>query len=293
MVRGKLWNVTVLIVLLIQLTEHSETSDSSSTEQCDMLLQKCRGMDTTQIIDDEGLLQKTLSVENSFRRGTVRSMESVQHALDDLLRRLPLLLNDRTSWARCPDMAFPTTIRVTIRMVDRSLEGTKRRPFVTKSKQTSMTNGKALIQETDPSKQTILLKPLVSPLLDQLLSVAVKTNSINVTRLNIAVANFQDVSSRPPPISSGQTLLSAALQKRGSEDSGHSQTPVKRARVIYQTPPCSSSQSVTGVSLVASVKPTSFDSTMRTNPLRDTSSRKPNKMKATRIDNFFHRKQNR
>jgi hypothetical protein len=249
-------------------------------------------MDTTQIIDDEGILPKTVSVENSFRRGAVRSMESVQHALDDLLQRLPLLLNDRMSWARYPDKAFPTTIRVTIRMVDRSLERTKRRPFDTKSKQTSMSNGKALIQETDPSKQSILLKRLVTPLLDKLLSGSVKTNSINMTRLNIAVANFQDVLSRHPPISSGQTLLAAALQKRGS-NSGHSQTPVKRARVVYQTPPWSSSQSVAGVRPVASFRPTTFNSTMRTNPRRDTSSRQPNKMKATRIDNFFHRKQNR
>lgn len=272
--------------------------NSSSTEQCNILLQRCRGMDTTQVIDDEGGLAKTVSVENSFRRGTVRSLKSVQHALDDLLRRLPLLVNDRTSWAHDAEKAYPTTIRVTIRMVDRSLEGSKRRPFVTKSRQSPMANGKALIQKKDdPKKQSTLLQRLVTPLLDQLLTNAMKANSINVTRLNIAVANFQDTLSPQQPISSGQTLLSGSLHKRGSSIQSQNQTPTKRARVTSE-PVYSQGR----YAVAAATRPvTPFNkSNRRVDPRirpneqqRSTSSvivRQSNKMKATRIDNFFQRK---
>ena len=182
-----------------------------SEEHCDFLLQRCQGLDTTEIIDDEGGLSKTLSVENSFRRGTVRDMNSVWRGLDDLFLRLPKLLQDRTSWALDPDRAFPTTIRLTMRMVDPHLMH-KRRPYVTRSKQ-AIINGKALIKEKDLQNQSLLLKNQVTPLLRQLLSTS-EAKDINVTRMNIAVTNFQDVTVHSPQNVSRQGSLFSATKKR-------------------------------------------------------------------------------
>ena len=184
------------------------------TEQCDLLLQRCRGLDETEIVDDEGGLPKVVSVENSFRRGTVCSMDSIQNALDDLYQRLPLLLNDRTSWSNLPDKAYPTTVRMTIRMVDHQ-KVVSRRPFVTKSKQSPITKevGKKLIPpQQDQSTQSLLMKQLFAPLLRELLLLT-RCQGINVTRLNIAVTNFQDVRR---PVASGQpsSLIHATAASR-------------------------------------------------------------------------------
>lgn len=237
---------------------------SRSSEQCEVLLQKCRGLDSTQIVDDGGGLPKTVSVENSFRRGTVQTKEAVLEALDDLLRRLPLLVNDRTTWARDHDQAFPTTVRLTIRYVDQSLEGIKRRrPFVTKSKQAPMPNGKAFVREKDPAQQTRQLQCLVAPLLDQLLSEAVKTNIINVTRLNIAVSNFQDVVG----VSEGQILRSTLTPKRSQIQACCRNVSAKKTKL--ERP---------GRGKYSAPKKTQASS---------------KKMKATTIDSFFQRKPNR
>ena len=45
------------------------------------------------IADDDCTLQKSLSVENSLRQGTIRTKAQVLQVLEDLYRRLPLLLN--------------------------------------------------------------------------------------------------------------------------------------------------------------------------------------------------------
>jgi hypothetical protein len=111
--------------------------------------------------------------------------------------RLPRLLRDRKSWSGCPDNAFPVTIRLTVRLVDSNLQNKERRPFVTRSKQKPL-DGQDLFMLTDLLKQADFLKQSISPLVSQLLVNAGGTN-FNVTRLNLAVTNFQDI---PTPISS-------------------------------------------------------------------------------------------
>jgi hypothetical protein len=164
-----------------------------------LLLQRCRGLDMTEVVDDQGGLPKTVSVENSFRRGSVQTLQAVWSALEELLVRLPRLLRDRKSWSDCPDNAFPVTIRLTVRLVDSNLQDKKRtsRPFVTRSKQKPL-DGKDLFILTDLLKQADFLKQSISPLVSQLMVNAGGTN-FNVTRLNLAVTNFQDI---PTPISS-------------------------------------------------------------------------------------------
>jgi hypothetical protein len=203
-------------------------------------------------------------------------MDKVCHALDDLLRRLPLMLNDRTSWAANPELAFPTTIRVTVRLVDRNLVGNKRRPFVTTSKQSRLPVGRALIQEGDSNKQTLLLGQHVTPLLNQLLQFSIKNKDINMTRMNIALTNFQDVPSNntlaPSP---GQSLLFGDAPKRNNV--GNSQSPTKRIR--FDSNPHTPSNQAGAPSRftysIPNVKPNYSSS---------------NRMKATRIDSFFKRR---
>jgi hypothetical protein len=94
---------------------------------CDRLLDLCRGIDHTVVVDDEGGPPKTLSVENSFRRGTTTTMtigvgstlpaQWHDKLLGDLYRRLPRLFDDRTAWSTHPELAYPTTIRLTVRLV--------------------------------------------------------------------------------------------------------------------------------------------------------------------------------
>lgn len=159
-----------------------------------MLLNRCRGLDTSKVEDDEGGVPKTVSVENSFRRGTVRKMYDVWTALDELCIRLPRLLSDRASWSHDPSKAYPTTIRLTTRMVD-SRQANQRRPFVTRSKQTAI-DGKVLLKGAadaleNETRQADILRGWATPLVQQLIP---ESGDINLTRLNLAVANFPDTS---------------------------------------------------------------------------------------------------
>ena len=168
-----------------------------------MLLQRCTGLDSTTIVDDQGEPPKTVSCENSFRRGTVITPDSVWQGLEDLYVRLPRLLKDRRGWSKHPSKAYPTTLRLTARVLDRNLllgqqqSGSKkrwRRPFVTRSKQIPFTRGRELVEETDANRQTAIVKSTVKPLVQSLVLDAVKPGDLNLTRINIAVTNFQDVS---------------------------------------------------------------------------------------------------
>jgi hypothetical protein len=273
---------------------------SSSEQQCDLLLQRCRGLDTTEVVDDEGDLQKTVSVENSFRRGTVRNMDAVWRALEDLFVRLPKLLQDRTSWALDPDRAFPTTIRLTIRMVDPDLLH-KRRPYVTKSKQTPL-DGKTLVQGTIEQNQSIMLKTQVTPLLKQLL----QAKDINITRMNIALTNFQDVAHPTTEGISGQISLAAAFERKrqnpfsATASQTNSQSSVKRSRLgVYSQ--CKTDDSPASGENQNCIERTSpkkrLGDASKTNSLAMSSGKRihenisrPAKMKATRIDHFFYRK---
>jgi len=83
-------------------------SDTWSEDHSELLIQQCRGIDTTEVIDDNAGLPKTVSVENSFRRGTLKTADAVRSVMEDLYLRLPLLLRDRASWAKDPKKSYPS-----------------------------------------------------------------------------------------------------------------------------------------------------------------------------------------
>ena len=125
--------------------------------------------------------------------------------MEDLYRRLPRLVQNRRAWSDAPARAYPTTLRLTVRSLcdssSASVVVAKRRPFVTKSKQAPM-NGAAVfvLQPRDFSRQSDQLRQVVQPLLQSLVlsSSSSPAASINVTRINLAVANFCDVPDPPP-----------------------------------------------------------------------------------------------
>lgn len=163
--------------------------------QARTLLDKCRGLDFSRVVDDHGGLARTLSVENSFRRDSVTTIDAVHNAMCDLYVRLPRLLRERTLWSPCPEKAFPHTIRLTARFgvdddADAVRGGGRRRHTVTKSKQSPITEGNKLL-ELDTEQTADLLRRLLLPLLQALVF---RNQPFNVTRLNVALANFQDVS---------------------------------------------------------------------------------------------------
>jgi hypothetical protein len=187
---------------------------------CDRLLDLCRGIDHSVIVDDEGGPPKTLSVENSFRRGTTTTNGYATPAqvhdelLRDLYRRLPRLFDDRTAWSTHPESAYPTTIRLTVRLVVAKTvvepHNSQRscRTTTTKTMQQPF-NGQTFLKCASAPEREQLLRRAVTPLLHSLLfshrEANKKTASTNfdVTRINIALTNFQDVvvlgSSSPSP----------------------------------------------------------------------------------------------
>lgn len=196
---------------------------------CDDLINKCRGIDTTTIEDDGGGLQKTASVENSFRRNAVRSRDQVWHALNDLCFRLPRLLLDRQGNSDSPTRAYPITLRLTAAVVDPQLVRSKkkRRPFVTRSKQCNFSCGKALIaEETDEAEKSEVVHKAVAPLVNALV---LNDGDINVVRLNIAVTGFQDLESALSPSSTAASPWAAfATSKENSDDHAS-----KRQRTLH------------------------------------------------------------
>jgi hypothetical protein len=118
--------------------------------------------------------------------------------MEDLYERLPRLLKERAQWSHAPVKAYPTTIRLTVRSVIKagssmnqlaSLQKTRRRPFVTHSKQMAV-DGQALMALEDVNGKRNFLRRIVAPLMRTLLPSA---EEINVTRINVATTNFQDV----------------------------------------------------------------------------------------------------
>ncbi|KAG7355978.1 impB/mucB/samB family protein [Nitzschia inconspicua] len=183
----------------------------SSEFQCNVLLERCRGLDSVTIIDDEGGATKTVSVEDSCRRGTVKNMDVVWKYLDSFFVRLPQLLLDRVTFSPNPKLAFPSTLRLTVRLLDPSLSH-KRRPYVTRSKQVRI-NGKVLMDASaDAMKQASLLKEWVTPLVKSLLIHQRDTAELDVTRINLAVTNFADITS---PNFTANTLQSSMTAGHG------------------------------------------------------------------------------
>ena len=163
-----------------------------SDNQCSEILDLCNGIDSSVVADDDGTLQKSLSVENSLRQGTIRTKAHVLQVLEDLYRRLPLLLNDRREWSEHPSLAYPTIIRVTARSsFDLVGKGRIDRTFTTRSQQSKFEGGRAICNDRlSPSETASILRQSVTPLLQSLLFTS---QTINVTRLNICVTNFQDI----------------------------------------------------------------------------------------------------
>lgn len=164
-----------------------------------MLLEKCRGVDHGEIYDDYGGLTKTVSVENSMKRGTVTSKDLVWKEVHELFRRLPRLLDERQSTSSDPASAFPTTLRLTARIVDKALQASKRRPFTTRSKQVPF-DGKTYMADKEQGRRHVMLQKMVYPMLRGLVF---DQGAINVTRINLAVTNFQDLRSEVQSPSDG------------------------------------------------------------------------------------------
>lgn len=165
-------------------------------------------------MDDEGGPQKTLSVENSFRRGTVCTEDQVHKHMADLYKRLPRLFEDRINWSTQKDVAYPKTIRLTVRVVDEHKKRRGHRPFVTKSRQQAF-DGRAFLKSTlDREKQ---LQEAVSPLLRSLLF---SYTTMNLTRVNIALTNFQDIVVSPASISKkkSKTCSKSSMKRRRIDD---------------------------------------------------------------------------
>ena len=174
-----------------------------------MLLDKCRGLDTAMIEDDNGGLTKQVSVEDSFRRGTMLTKESIWKAVEELFVRLPKLLEERQSASPNPSQAYPATIRLTARVVDPKITG-RRRPYNTTSKQCSF-DGKHYMK-ADKEKRRNMLQVVITPLLNILVLKNPEYPQINVTRMNIAATNFQDLGSS----SASTTIAQFTSQRRQS-----------------------------------------------------------------------------
>lgn len=159
---------------------------------CDMIVDRCKGIDMEAIRDDGGALTKTLSVENSFQRYTVTSMEKVQENVDILITRILRLLEKRTESSHSPKTSFPRVIRITARVVDPSIKS--RRPFRNMTKQMKL-DGKSLLQMKDKKEQASMLRKAVGPLLSILQN---NKDGINVTKINLAFTSFADIDNLTP-----------------------------------------------------------------------------------------------
>ena len=119
--------------------------------------------------------------------------EAVLKAAQDVCRRLPLLLAERTSISNNPRLSHPKTLRLTVRLVivdpSKMVKPGRRRPFETFSKQTPF-SGKQLLDMNETDKKANFLYRHMSPMLRALV---LDKPSFDVTRLNLAATNFGDL----------------------------------------------------------------------------------------------------
>lgn len=258
--------------------------NSLSRQQCNILLRQCQGQDDSTIVDDGGGLPKTVSVENSFRRGTICSAQSVFGAMEDLYERLPRLIQNRQAWSDMPLKAYPTTLRLTIRLVDITIQ--KRRPFVTRSKQMSV-DGAQIFLTKDLLKQRDSLRQLVEPLLHSLVLSSTK-DGINITRINIAVANFQDLKHPTPKKDATTGPMKAFLLGSSQVTSKPLQKNGVSGPVMPGMSPISNQKKVEAVEpSTTSPFSTMMISCEDSSPLQDQGSSGSRKRKGRRIDDFF------
>lgn len=157
---------------------------------CDLLIKRCRGIDPLPLADDEGGLVKTVSVEDSFIRGSLMSMEQVKKNLEILFGRIIRLMDKRKTVSPSPQNAYPKTIRITARIVDVALKNSGRRPFRTISKQTVFHNGKLFMETEKIHERVGILRRCTMPLLQMLSDLG---TGLNITRFNLAAVSFADI----------------------------------------------------------------------------------------------------
>ena len=292
------WSIGKPITLnLVVRRVHSE-------DQARTLLLKCIGIDETPVEDDAGGLPKTVSVENSFRRGTVISRKAVMDAVNDVCRRLPELLRERVAISNNPSLAYPSTLRLTVRLVidpnssdsKRALQG-RRRPFETFSCQTIFPGQKLLVME-DSEKPNFLFDKM-SPMLRTLV---LDKPVFDVTRLNLGVANFHDLETGSGTVASPakqqQTMLRQSMSVTKSSQTQttilsqaikSSQTPRKEQGAVLakrSPPPDEASLRASDIDpAVLEELPPDIRAHIRRSFPPATASRKK-----TRIDDFFQPK---
>lgn len=314
------------------ISSSSATDLSFCEQKCDLILERCRGFDSTEVEDDGGGTQQTVSVENSFRRGTVTTEEAVRDALAELCERLPPLIRDRVAWSRDPSLAYPITIRLTVRSMRKKVpqqqqQGPNRRNpyFITRSKQASIGSqrGRALLASSgniaskseEETRAVRILQESVNPLLQQLVFQSEshysdgnksfsRSSSINITRMNLAVANFQDVIVKGSPHQSPYTHPSRSKINYASGQGQPSPTDtIEYNNLIQRQWECNSNLGVQGNSHLEGLQnkkrnndqfaatPSSASSVKRRQSPNSGSSKSPRKFSRTRIDQFFTKKQ--
>lgn len=183
--------------LLTTITE--KKTKNSVEDKCDIILNKCRGIDESLVIDDQGNLSKTLSVENSFQRGTMKTMKEIFESMNSLYSRMTRLIVDRINSSGIYD--YPKIIRLTIRFVimNHNNNVTNNNNYNKKSSSTVLRSqqikidGKYLMNECNNKKQINYLQQWFTPLIHSLVSTTNRNNidkDINITRINIALTNF-------------------------------------------------------------------------------------------------------
>lgn len=161
--------------------------------QFDLLDSRCRGIDPTIVVDDDGGLSKSVSVEETFIRGSLTSLEEVYRNLDVLYSRILRLLDLRRDSSPSPKLSYPTAVRLTVRLFD-SKTSSEKRPFKTISRQTDL-DGKLLMSMEIHDDRIVVIQRAVFKLMD----VLTKSNQLydlNVTKLNLATIAFADISSK-------------------------------------------------------------------------------------------------
>ena len=164
-----------------------EISRDKDGSLCEILINRCKGIDTLTIQDDDGGINKTVSVEDSFIRGSLTSMDGVKEKLCILFERIIRLLDKRKIISQHPQDAYPRVLRLTARIVDRSI--TSRRPFRNISKQIPF-DGKLLMNMTSDEERMEMLRRHTFTLLPM---IRIATEGLNVTRLNLATSSFKDI----------------------------------------------------------------------------------------------------
>lgn len=196
---------------------------NKSEKHVDLILDKCKGIDSSPIIDDGGRLAKTVSVEDSFRQGTVTTKTQILEALEVLSFRLIPLIEERTIQASTNSLnlkndvnnnsalavvtAYPTTIRLCIRNIisAKSEILQKQRSFpngknlvnaILKEKKETSHNMSSFSSQSPSSEKSLPTSMLYSAFVPLVHCLFTSTTTIkNVTRISIGVTNFLDINS--------------------------------------------------------------------------------------------------